>query len=91
MMRGVDGTKRLSSVASMTSAHYKQYCIEPYEEQHGRWRSRVRRRDGQMIKTAPDGRRLPFVAVKFESGSLEAAIAIAKVFIDRNIALGTIV
>jgi hypothetical protein len=78
-------------VASIASAHHKHYSIEPYEEQCGRWRSRVRRRDGQMIKTAPDGRRLPFVAVKFESGSLEAAIAIAKVFIDRNVALGSIV
>ena len=43
---------------SMTSAHHKQYSIEPYEEERGRWRSRVRRRDGQMIKTAPDDRRL---------------------------------
>ena len=35
--------------------HYKDYSIEALETSRGRWRARIRRRDGQTIKILIDG------------------------------------
>jgi hypothetical protein len=72
----------------MISVQYDDYSIEPYEIRRGTWRSRLRRRDGQMIKAAPYGRRFPFIPVEFDSASPQGAVEIAKVFVDRSVALG---
>jgi hypothetical protein len=58
--------------------HYKDYEIEPFESSPGRWRARVRRKDGRKIKNETD----QITTGGMESLSANAVIAVAIEMID---------
>lgn len=63
--------------------HYKDYSIEALETSRGRWRARIRRRDGQTIKILIDGDETEsFMIGGMESFTAEAAVDEAKKLID---------
>ena len=62
----------------MTPVHYKDYEIEPFESSPGRWRARVRRKDGRKIKNETD----LITTGGVESFSANAVIAVAIEMID---------
>jgi hypothetical protein len=65
----------------MSAIPYKGYLIEPYETHDGKWRARVTRVDGQVIRTYPDNRESPFIPTR-ECRSKDEAIEAGKDLVD---------
>jgi hypothetical protein len=65
---------------------YKEYQIEAFETERGRWRARIRRTDSRKIKVAvPEGAEHDFIDTGGqESFAADAAIDVAKRLIDRG-------
>jgi hypothetical protein len=61
---------------------YKNFLIRPFETEPGRWRARIRRKDGANIKIAVPKSEEGFLDTSPETLTRDAAVDLAKQAID---------
>jgi len=61
---------------------YKDYSIEPFEREPGRWRATIKRLDGKKIKAVGSDTPFPSVTTSADCLSEQTAIELARKGID---------